>query len=230
MNVEQFILPLKGSVRAFTDYKNNSYFVIQSAQNYLLLCFEKSAKWHIKLPFSPHHIHCDEHGIYIAGVCYNNAQKVDFHGRIICLSHRGRLLWKYDHPHINEELWAIKPTEEGSLLTCFVKKIEEGYRIRHSCVQEQQIMWSHSTEDIRIQPQFFHPQKIPPALFVSHKHLLSVGAFQFPRANSAIGFLSFEKSNGEKTQFSAPNPNGFYTQSTLSNKGHLAIAWQNYQN
>ena len=229
IQLQQVVLPHNGKIKSIAEYKNNSYLLIETPTHCILLCVASEAKWHLKIPFQATHLESDHNGLYVGGIRYTNAQKIDFNSYIICFSHRGRMLWKYAHPNINEELWALLPLHDGAIFCLMVTKTSDDYRLRHMCIYKQPL-WQHVSHDIQIQSRFFHHTRIPPKLILHNQNLLSLGAYQFPQSPSAVSFFVFERHTGNLLHtYKAPHPNAYYIQSALSLKGHLAIAWQTYR-
>ena len=229
IRLQQVVIPHEGTIKAIAEYNNNSYLIIEHLGNHILLCVSDRSKWHIKLPLEATHLKSDHNGLYIGGKRYTNAQKIYFNTYILCFSHRGRLLWKYTHPHLNEDIWGLVPLGDLSVFCLMMLNTGDGYRLRHMRINKIPL-WSNTQKDIHIQQRFFHYNRIAPKLLVHNEQLLSLGAYQLPQSRSAIAFFVFSRDTGDILhRYTAPHPNAYYVQSAISPKGHLAIAWQTYR-
>ena len=228
MRYETISIPHEGTILGVQSITDKSYLLIEHGSIHILTCIVDTPTWHIKLPFHVQTFTCDEHGIYLGGIQFNNAQRTHSSPMILALSHNGKLLWSHKGNTSKQEVWSLSSTSNDSLTALFVEKTcdAHSFRFAHfntagSIVRDQQF------PSVILQSNYCNPQKIPPRFFSRSGTIFCVGPFSFPNAQSAISVIGLHQSTGEITiRYSSPKKGGIYTSHALSQQGHLAIAWQ----
>jgi hypothetical protein len=228
MRIEKTSIPHEGTVLGVQVISDQTYLLLAHGSLQILTCILQQPSWHIKLPLSVQVFSCDHTSIFLGGVQYTNAQRIHSSSMILCINNTGKLRWSYKSKPSKEEVWALLPCPEQRLIALFVRKTHSGHSFRHVYfAADGTILWEHTLDSITLQDHYCNPQRIPPKLVKLQDSFLCIGAFCIQNASSAVSIFSFDLETGIPIQqYTAPNKGALYTQSALSPKGHLAIAWQ----
>lgn len=228
MRYETISIPHEGTILGVHSIAEKSYLLIEHGSIHILTCIVNNPTWHIKLPFHVQTFSCDEHGVYLGGIQYKNAQRTHSAPMILALSHDGKLRWSHKEDVSKQEVWAISSSSDGSVTTLCVERTRDDHTFRFTNFDPSgTIVWKQQCSSIVLQSNYCNPQKIPPRLFLYAGNIFCLGAFSFPGAHSAISIIGLHSTTGEIThQYSSPKKGGIYTAHALSHQGHLAIAWQ----
>ena len=230
MKIEHTVIPHEGNIIGFKVHQDKSYFLLEYGSVQILSCFLNAPSWYIKLPIIVDIMQCHDNAIFLAGLQYKTAQRIQHRHMLLALSHDGKLLWQYKGNLGKEQIWAIVPNPKGGVFALLVQPKQDQHIFRFlSFSTEGDILWEQQFSNIVLQPHYCGPDKIPPKLWLTDDLLLCVGAFCRPTSASAISILSLDQDSGSEVHFyNSPRTNAQYTQSILSSKQLLAIAWQPY--
>ncbi|MAA78216.1 MAG: hypothetical protein CL916_03075 [Deltaproteobacteria bacterium] len=228
MRYETISIPHEGTILGVHSIAEKSYLLIEHGSIHILTCIVTNPTWHIKLPFHVQTFSCDENGVYLGGLRYNNAQRTHSAPMILALSHDGKLLWSHKGDISKKEVWALYSSFPGSITALYVEKTREHHAFHFAQFDPSgAVVWKTPCPSVVLQENYCNPKKIPPRFFSNTDGVFCVGAFSFPGAHSAISIIGLHSQTGEiKLQYSSPKKGGIYTTHARSNQGHLAIAWQ----
>ena len=84
MRFETISIPHEGNILGVQSIAQKSYLLIEHGSIHILTCIIEHPTWHIKLPFHVQTFTCNEQGIYLGGIRYNNAQRTHGARRHTC--------------------------------------------------------------------------------------------------------------------------------------------------
>ena len=228
MRYETISIPHEGTILGVHSIAQKSYLLIEHGSIHILTCIVDTPTWHIKLPFHVQVFSCNEHGVFLGGLQYNNAQRTHSAPMILSLSHSGKLQWSHKGNVSKREVWAMHASYDGSVTALFVEKTPEDHTFYFTHFDPSgSIVWKQQCNSIILQSNYCNPQKIPPQFFSNPNGVFCVGAYSFLGEHSAISITGLNPKTGEIThRYSSPKKGGIYTAHTQSHQGHLAIAWQ----
>lgn len=228
MRYETISIPHEGSILGVHSYEQNSYLLIEHGSIHILTCIVENPTWHIKLPFHVQTFTCNEHGIYLGGIRYNNAQRTHAAPMVLALSHEGKLRWSHKETTSKREVWALCTSTNGSVTILYVERRQNNHTFSFTHLDKSgAILWKQTCDSIILQSNYCNPKKIPPRFFSNNKGIFCLGAFSFPESHSAISIIELCSETGTvHLQYSSPKKGGIYVAHTRSHQGHLAIAWQ----
>ena len=228
MHIEKTSIPHEGNILGVSIIGDHTYLLLAHGSIQILACIAQKPTWHIKLPLDVQSFACNEHALFLGGIQYKDAQRTHSAPLILAIKNTGGLAWSHKGLFSKEEVWALLAIPNNQLIALYVCPTLEGHRFRFVCFDSNgSVLWEQILENVVLQSHYCNPKKIAPKLYLYEKTLLCAGAFCLPNATSAVSIFSFDITTGEpKQHYNAPNRGAIYTQSALSPKGHLAIAWQ----
>ena len=122
MRYETISIPHEGTILGVHSIAQKSYLLIEHGSIHILTCIIDNPTWHIKLPFHVQTFSCDEKGVYLGGIRYQNAQRTHSAPMFLALSHEGTLLWSHKEKVSKREVWALQSSTDGSVTALCVER------------------------------------------------------------------------------------------------------------